>query len=70
MPDDSKRLDDCEKIQGQHQTELVDHARRRDLSPQKAFDVAQDPSDYLAIYERIRSEGEASKKVTALPRAA
>ena len=32
MPDDSKRLDDCEKIQGQHQTELVDHANRlRDL---------------------------------------
>jgi hypothetical protein len=32
MPDDSKRLDDREKIQGQHQTELVDHANRlRDL---------------------------------------
>ena len=27
-------------------------------------------SEYLAIYERIRSEGEAGKKVTALARAA
>ena len=37
---------------------------------EKRFSAHRMTSDYLAIYERIRSEGEASKKVTALPRAA
>jgi glycosyltransferase involved in cell wall biosynthesis len=35
---------------------------------EKRFSAHRMTSDYLAIYERIRSEGEASKKVTALPR--
>ncbi len=37
---------------------------------EKRFSAHRMTSDYLAIYERIRSEGGASKKVTALPRAA
>jgi hypothetical protein len=37
---------------------------------EKRFSAHRMTSDYLAIYERIRSEGEASKKMTALPRAA
>jgi glycosyltransferase involved in cell wall biosynthesis len=34
---------------------------------EKRFSAHRMASDYLAIYERIRSEGDASKKVTALP---
>ena len=37
---------------------------------EKRFSAHRMTSDYLAIYERIRSGGEASKKVTVLPRAA
>ncbi len=37
---------------------------------EKRFSGHRMTSDYLAIYERIRSEGEGRKKVTAWPRAA
>jgi glycosyltransferase involved in cell wall biosynthesis len=37
---------------------------------EKTFSAHRMTSDYLAIYERIRSEGEASKKVTTFPRVA